>query len=289
MCARVLLPASDLNDRGLHARVDRLERRMALGVPEADLPAAEAVRPVRETTRPAPEAARPVRETTRPAPEAARPAPEPAPSDDGPPWEVPEPAGEPAPEPARPATKAKRPAPEPARPAPETERPAPAPEPVRPAPVPESTAAVAAPAVASGSLGVADLRRLWPQILDNVKDRRRFTWILLSQNSQVVEVRDDVVTIGLANTGARDSFSKGGSSDVLRDAILDVLGAAVRIETILDATADDPRPATSAGRPAAAPAPEPEPDRDDADVKDDVSGEELLMRHLGAELLDDDH
>ena len=152
----------------------------------------------------------------------------------------------------------------------------------------------AAPTVAaSGSLGVADLRRLWPQILDNVKDRRRFTWILLSQNSQVVEVRDDVVTIGLANAGARDSFGKGGSSDVLRDAILDVLGATVRIETILDATADSPASGASAapagrGR-ASAPEPEPEPDRDDAEVSGDaVSSEELLRKHLGAELLDDE-
>ena len=100
--------------------------------------------------------------------------------------------------------------------------------------------------------------------------------------------------IGLANTGARDSFSKGGSSDVLRDAILDVLGAAVRIETILDATADSPAsgavsaPSAVRGR-ATTPDPEPEPDRDDAEVSGDAaSSEELLMKHLGAELLDDE-
>jgi DNA polymerase-3 subunit gamma/tau len=135
---------------------------------------------------------------------------------------------------------------------------------------------------------VADLRRMWPQILENVKGRRRFTWILLSQNSQVVDVRDDVVTIGLANPGARDSFSKGGSLDVLREAVLDVLGASVRIETILDATADSPAPAAGTGRGGpSAPNPEPEPDRDDAEVTDAASGEELLMKHLGAELLDE--
>ena len=41
-------------------------------------------------------------------------------------------------------------------------------------------------------------RRLWPDILDEVKKRRRFTWILLSQNAQVVDVRNDVLTLGLA-------------------------------------------------------------------------------------------
>ena len=174
---------------------------------------------------------------------------------------------------------------------PRTPEPAPAAA-SEPAAAPQPTPSAPAPAAPpTGSLGVADVRRLWPQILDNVKDRRRFTWILLSQNSQVVEVREDVVTIGLANAGARDSFSKGGSSDVLKDAILDVLGAAVRIETILDATADSPasglEPAPSAGRGRAS-EPEPEPDRGDAEVSGDAaSSEELLMKHLGAELLDD--
>ncbi len=251
MCARVLLPASDLNDRGLHARVDRLERRLQLGVPEADVPSAPVA-----TAKPTAESA-PVRQ-----PEAAKERPRPAPS-------------------ARPA-----PVPEPAREAPQPEKAAPeeaAPHPAKTTPTPAP-----APAPASG-LGVADVRRLWPQVLENVKGRRRFTWILLSQNAQVVDVRDDVVTIGLANPGARDSFSKGGSLDVLRDAILDVLGASVRIETILDATADSPPPPPGGARSGpSAPPPEPEPDRDDAEVTDAASGEELLMKHLGAELLDDE-
>jgi len=282
MCARVLLPASDFNDRGLHARVDRLERRLALGVPQADLPAAEPARAAAEPARPAPEPARPA-ESQRPVPQPQRSQPEATPADDGPPWDVPEP------------TPATRTASESAHPKSAASRPTTQPEPAVQQRTDEPPTAPTAPTapVAPGSLGVADLRRLWPQILDNVKDRRRFTWILLSQNSQVVEVRDDVVTIGLANPGARDSFGKGGSSDVLRDAILDVLGATVRIETILDATADSPASGASAapagrGR-ASAPEPEPEPDRDDAEVSgDSVSSEELLRKHLGAELLDDE-
>ncbi len=30
MCARVLLPGADVNDRGIHARLDRLERRLGV-------------------------------------------------------------------------------------------------------------------------------------------------------------------------------------------------------------------------------------------------------------------
>jgi DNA polymerase-3 subunit gamma/tau len=275
MCARVLLPASDLNDRGLHARVDRLERRLQLGVPEADLPVVEPARVPAASAMPAGD------QRVRPAAEAVRPAPEPsAPAE---PAASARPAAEAEPVRERPR---QRPATEPT-PAPHSAPPTPAPV---AAPEPAAPDPAAVPAAASaGGLGVADVRRLWPQILENVKGRRRFTWILLSQNSQVVDVRDEVVTIGLANPGAKDSFSKGGSSDVLRDAILDVLGASVRVEAILDATADAPASSPGTGRSGpSTPAPEPEPDRDDAEVTDAASGEELLMKHLGAELLDDD-
>jgi DNA polymerase-3 subunit gamma/tau len=167
-------------------------------------------------------------------------------------------------------------------------------------------------------MGTADLRRFWPQILDNVKNRRRFTWILLSQNAQVVEVRDDVLTLGLSNAGARDSFGRGGSPDVLREAILDVLGVALHVNPIVDASAE-PGPATAVAPPPPPPAspaspsrsaaaeaaranlrptrsqatpsepePEAEPSREDAVVEESASTDELMIKHLGAELIAED-
>jgi len=192
-----------------------------------------------------------------------------------------------------------------------TSQPVEEPQESRPEPAPP-----ARPGGDPSALSTADLRRFWPQVLDDVKNRRRFTWILLSQNSQVVELRDGVLTLGLANPGARDSFAKGGSTDVLREAILSVVGAAVRIETIVDATAEPEaasapaaaapaapeakkrseaakaaresiRPTRSGSSPQTVDEPEPEPDRDDAEVTGDAaSSEELLMKHLGAELID---
>lgn len=121
--------------------------------------------------------------------------------------------------------------------------------------VPPADALETAPdAPATGGLGTTDLRRFWPQILENVKNRRRFTWILLSQNAQVVEVREGVLTLGLSNVGARESFGRGGSPDVLREAILEVLGVALHIEPIVDASAA-PAAATPVPSPAAQPAP----------------------------------
>ena len=52
--------------------------------------------------------------------------------------------------------------------------------------------------------GLVDVRRLWPDLLDAVKLKRRYTWILLSQNAQVAAVDDKTLTIALVNAGARN-------------------------------------------------------------------------------------
>ena len=86
-------------------------------------------------------------------------------------------------------------------------------------------------------LTVTDVRRLWPEVLEEVKGKRRFTWILLSQNAQVTELRDNTLLLAMSNAGARDSFGRGGSEDVLREAIVVVLGADFKIETMVDPSA----------------------------------------------------
>ena len=123
-------------------------------------------------------------------------------------------------------------------------------------------------------------------MLEEVKGKRRFTWILLSQNAQVAELRNGVMVLAMANVGARDSFSRGGSEDVLREALVVVLGADFRIETMVEGGPSDPpaptrpapveeqataswnAPAPAAAPPAPAPAvaaPDPRPD---AQVRD---------------------
>ena len=361
MCARVLLPGADVDDRGLHARLDRIERRLDMvsgtdAPARPDVPAARTETPARPTERtrePAPEAEEP----TRPAPAQQRdqrePEPAPAPRETAP-------AASPSAAAAAPATAQRGPVrpttPRPVRPelaalhrgdepdgwgdapsAPPADAPAGAPE--------------AAPDDARGPSGgesddtmlgsdqpaepeaptggarmtVTDVRRLWPEVLEEVKSKRRFTWILLSQNAQVAEVRDGVLLLAMANAGARESFGRGGSEDVLREALVVVLGTDFRIETMVDAggagatrepagraaptrTAPEPDPAPA---PPAAPAgpsareravasvqaagpvetrdPDDAVDRDDDDVDDGTeSHTELLARQLGAQVIEDD-
>jgi DNA polymerase-3 subunit gamma/tau len=119
---------------------------------------------------------------------------------------------------------------------------------------------------------LVDVRRLWPDIVDATKLRRRLAWMHLTQNCQVVAVDGNVLTLGFANVGARDSFVSAGCDEVLRQAAVDVVGADWKIETIVDPGAQpdapqvvrpavqpaEPEPAAAEERPAA-PDPGPEP------------------------------
>ncbi|MFD8426641.1 DNA polymerase III subunit gamma and tau [Streptomyces coelicoflavus] len=102
---------------------------------------------------------------------------------------------------------------------------APAPAAAAPAPAP-----VAAP---SGAPGV-DPRSLWPNILEAVKNRRRFTWILLSQNAQVTGFDGTSLQLGFVNAGARDNFVSSGSEDVLRQALAEQFNVQWKIDAVVD-------------------------------------------------------
>ncbi len=189
-----------------------------------------------------------------------------------------------------PASRSPRPSrwPSPSRP-----EPAPVAEPVaEPAPVPEP----APTASAEGGLSLVDVRRLWPDILEAVKLKRRFTWILLSQHAQVAAVDDKTLTIALANAGARNSFSSGGSEEILRQAAIDVIGHDWRVESIVDpsaqpATHPDGGPRHTVTRPAVSEQQSASSDdaarRDDLDADDGVGGAQLLERELGASIIEE--
>lgn len=77
---------------------------------------------------------------------------------------------------------------------------------------------------------------LWPNILEAVKNRRRFTWILLSQNAQVTGFDGTTLQLGFVSAGARDNFLSSGSEDVLRQALADQFHVQWKIEAIVDAS-----------------------------------------------------
>ena len=124
------------------------------------------------------------------------------------------------------------------------------------------------------SADIAALRRMWPDVIESVKRRRRLTWSLISASAQILSVDEKQITIGIVNAGARDSFIRSESEQILIDAFDEVTGIRRKIEVVVD-------PSTSANSNEAKSA------RVDEDPDDEVrlSGTELLMKELGARVI----
>ncbi|TCC31698.1 DNA polymerase III subunit gamma and tau [Kribbella speibonae] len=113
---------------------------------------------------------------------------------------------------------------------------------------------VQAPAAGGvGAVGLGDIRRLWPEVLEAVKAQRRFAWIMLSQNAQVIAIDDQTLTLGLVNAGARESFARSGSDEILRQAMIDTIGVDRRVEAVVDPSTD---PGAGGGGSAGRPGPQ---------------------------------
>jgi DNA polymerase-3 subunit gamma/tau len=238
MCARILLPGLDQTAEGLGARIDRVERRLSV-VGDPGTPASRPPGPVPPDLQGAP---------TTPA--AGDPHDE----------STPQPAGHnrvrSADQPLERSAGADR---EPSAGA-DRERSAGADrersagadrerlvrQTTGPGSAPGSSAARPSAQAASG-LTLVDARRLWPGVLERVKSMRRFSWLLLSQNAQVKDLHDGIITIGFTSAGAAKNFQSSGADEILHQALIDELGVDWRVEGIIDG----PRSPTSGG--AAAP------------------------------------
>ncbi|MFI2784099.1 DNA polymerase III subunit gamma and tau [Streptomyces sp. ALB3] len=291
ICARVLLPAAFDDERSLQARLDRLERGASFatagpgpavgyvpgpeahgagvampagggGGPAAARAAARAEAPggaPADVPRPAPAVPPAVQQPQPSAPQEAPPAqqpPAPAPVGQRPgAWPAPAGAGSGAGGPDA----ARRPggwptASAPGGGAPQAPAPATAPAPHTPAPAP--VAQTPAPGGQDMTQGAAQVRNMWPDILEAVKNRRRFTWILLSQNAQVTGFDGSTLQIGFLNAGARDTFSSSGSEEVLKQALAEQFNAQWRVDAVVDPSGGGgqaPQSGGGGGRPPAAP------------------------------------
>jgi DNA polymerase-3 subunit gamma/tau len=125
------------------------------------------------------------------------------------------------------------------------------------------------------ALDVAALRRMWPEVIENVKKRRRLTWSLLSASAQILGLDEKAITIGIANAGARDSFIRSESDEILRQAFIDITGLDRKIEALVDPSIDQSStPSSRAVRTDEAPT-----------DKTLLSGAALLAAELGATII----
>lgn len=123
---------------------------------------------------------------------------------------------------------------------------------------------------ANGSIDITSLRRMWPQVIDAVKGKRRLTWSLLATSAQILSLDDENITIGIVNSGARDSFVRSESEVILSDAFEEVTGVRRKIFAKVDSSVTTTTMARA--------------DEDPAD-NDMLSGADLLASKLGAKVI----
>jgi DNA polymerase-3 subunit gamma/tau len=128
---------------------------------------------------------------------------------------------------------------------------------------------------AHGAFDIAALRRAWPDVIEDVKKRRRLTWSLLSASAQVLSVDENAITIGIVNAGAKESFERSESDVILRNAFIDVVGLDRKIAVVVDPSIDTNTPAARETRTSEAP--------NDAVL---LSGAALLAKELGAKIVE---
>ena len=126
-----------------------------------------------------------------------------------------------------------------------------------------------------GNFDIAALRRAWPDVIEDVKKRRRLTWSLLSASAQVLSVDEDAITIGIVNAGAKESFERSESDVILRNAFIDVVGLDRKIAVVVDPSIDTNTPAARETRTSEAPT-----------DKTLLTGAALLAQELGAKVIE---
>ncbi|MFN2518983.1 MAG: DNA polymerase III subunit gamma and tau [Jatrophihabitantaceae bacterium] len=276
LCARMQLPDATTDSGALLQRLERLERRYtAAGSPE---PAAapEAAGAIERggaaaSPRAGAAAAKPGAVSPATAPGAtAGPPRATAPAPEREPWPTPLPRVGPAPEQAT-GEAALAPAPAPGAAPPAADPP---------------------PAGAPGELDAAALRRLWPEVLDIVKQSSRRTRALLD-NAQITATAGELVTLS-APAALAKMLSDDSNTSVLRAALTKVVGGSWQVT--VDGAGAGGQPAGDVSQQTLPSSRGPEPDpRDDTDGPNersaavDAEGEalRLLQDQLGARPVDD--
>ncbi|WP_239073708.1 DNA polymerase III subunit gamma and tau, partial [Cellulomonas denverensis] len=139
---------------------------------------------------------------------------------------------------------------------------APVPQEPEPEPQPEATASVPAggapadPGPATARTGAGQdtemLRRRWPEVLETLAGLKKTTWVLISQNAQVIELDATTLTLGFTAPGLATAFRGGQHAELVHQAVRETLGFDVRVEGVL--AGDTPTAPVATVRPGA-PAP----------------------------------
>ena len=126
--------------------------------------------------------------------------------------------------------------------------------------------------ITAGSLN--DIERLWPQVIENIKGTRRLTWSLLTTGVTLEKFENGVLSILFANAGAAESFARSESEEILKNALANVIVGVQQITVTVGETSLFPKLASEVV--------------DEEESEDALTGENLLMRELGATVISKD-
>ena len=97
---------------------------------------------------------------------------------------------------------------------------------------------------------------------------------LLSASAQILSVDDKQITIGIINSGARDSFIRSESEPILAAAFSEVTGLERKINVVVDESVDPNSDQQIATRTV-----------EDPSDPTQMNGTELIMKELGAQVI----
>ncbi|WP_328303175.1 DNA polymerase III subunit gamma and tau [Actinomycetospora sp. NBC_00405] len=216
VCARMLLPAASSADAAMIQRLEGVERRLAVGAPgPSDDASSRFSRPSQRSDDEAPSRAGELDATV--VPPTDRPTATVAARDE-PPRDAPR--ERPHAEPQRPERPERSAAPE---------RPA-APEPPQ-APEPEPTPEPQRAPAAAGALDAAALRRVWPEVMTQVRERNKPTHALL-QNATVTAVEGTTITLGMPTPPLARQLSQPNRADHVAAALGAVLSGQWTVQAV---------------------------------------------------------
>ncbi len=255
LCARILLPSSEQNERGMAARIDRVERRLNYAGNDAGAAVAGAgavsAGPVSASPVSPSPVAEPAAAAVQPSVPVSSAAPAAAPSD------VTEAQGARTPLTAPRVSTNDWPVDEPSvnrPPAAAQQRPAD----YAPAPVPSAPAAAAPPAAAPAAAGPAAtgdvevMRRAWPEVLQTLSKIKRSTWALVEPNAQVGAFDGQALTLAFTTPGLAGAFGRADHSENLRQAIHKTVGIDCQITAVAgganSSVSSEPNPKAPASR-----------------------------------------
>jgi DNA polymerase-3 subunit gamma/tau len=117
-----------------------------------------------------------------------------------------------------------------------------------------------APVRGPGGIDTAAIRRAWPDVLAKLFSMKRTSWTFVSEHAQVIDYDGSRLTLGIATVGLANTFRRGQHAELVRQALIDVLGVDARVEGVptpdpnLSAASGEPHPTA---QPAIRPASEP--------------------------------